>query len=175
MPRIKKNTVTFESRSAFERALDIVAVKQLKLEKIIADYNAEKANQDRAHKAQVKRIKAEINERFVACHSYVEIHRDELLGELQSSETKLADFGFRRSPGVLKTLNSRWTFAKAIEALKQAGKKACLKVSTSLDKSAVKKEIPEAELPKYGLRMDYPEEFWVEAKRVTDPQPKRLS
>lgn len=175
MPRIKKTDLTFKTRREFENALDRLAIRQLKREKMIADYNAEKARQDREHKAALKRLNAQISEDFEACENFVEINRAEILGDRQSGETKLADFGFRKSPGILKVLNSKWTFAKSIAALKAAGKSACVKVTESLNKSAVKSSIPEDELGVFGLRMDYPEEFWIEAKRVTDPAEKKIT
>jgi len=174
MPRIKSKTTTFSSKLEFERALDTAALKQLKLEKIIADYNAEKASQDKAHKARVQTLRATINEALVACESYAAHNREELLGDRQTGETKLASFGFRKSPGIVKTLNAKWTFTKALAALKSAGKSACVKVTETLDKQAVKREIPEAELPQFGLRLDYPEDFWAEAKKVTETPANRL-
>ena len=174
MPRIKTTTHTYQSLAEFEKAVDDIAKKQLKLDQKIADFNAKKAAEDKAHKAAVKKAQAEINETLVSCESYVAHNREEILGARQSGETALADFGFRKSPGIIKTLNTKFTFTKAKDLLKAAGKLACIKVTETLDKQAVSREIPEAELPKYGLRKEYPEEFWFEPKRAIDPQPKRL-
>ena len=175
MTRIKASNTTYTSRAEFEAAIDKAAALQLKLEADIADFNEKKSAQDKAFKARVKNANAKINEIVVAAESYAAHHRDELLGDKQSSETKLAFFGYRRSPGVVKTLNSKWTFAKALEALKAAGKKACIKVSESLNKDVVKAQIPEAELAQYGLRIDYPEEFGITPKRAEETPEKKIT
>ena len=175
MSRIKASTTTYTSRNEFEIAIDKAAALQLKLEADIAAHNKDKAAQDKAFKARVKSAQAKINEIVVSAEAYAEHHRDQLLGEKQTAETKLAFFGFRRSPGVVKTLNSKWTFAKSIEALKAAGKTACIKVTESLNKDRTKSEIPEAELPKFGLRIDYPEEFGITPKRAEETPDKKIT
>ncbi len=118
MSRIKSKTTTFPNRREFENAVDKVAALQLKLDADIADFNREKAHQDKAFKARVKAANAKINELVVSCESYAANHRAELLGDRQTAETKLAFFGFRKSPGIVKTLNSKWTLGKAVQALK---------------------------------------------------------
>ena len=175
MPRIKSSTSTFQTLHEFETAVDKAAAAQLKLDADIADFNREKANQDKAFKARVKSAKARINELVVSCESYATHHRAELLGSQQTSETKLAFFGFRKSPGIVKTLNSKWTFAKCLLALKAAGKTTCVKVTETLDKNSVKNQIPEPEMAAFGLRMDFPEEFGIEPKRAEEPASKKAT
>ena len=175
MTRIKAKTTTFQSRSEFEAAIDKVASLQLKLDTDIAEFNEEKSKQDKAFKARVKTANSKINELVVSCESYAAHHRDEILGDKQTAETKLAFFGYRKSPGIVKTLNSKWTFGKALEALKRAGKTACVKVSETLDKNAVKTQIPEAEMAAFGLRLDFPEEFGIEAKRAEETPAKKAT
>ena len=113
--RIKASNTIFTSKSEFEIAIDKVAALQLKLEREIAEYNLQKATTDKAFKAKVKSTNAKINELVIGCESYVAHHREALLGEKQTAETKLAFFGYRKSPGVIKTLNSKWTLGKALE------------------------------------------------------------
>tara|TARA_R110000772_G_scaffold118918_3_gene224814 strand:+ start:413 stop:949 length:537 start_codon:yes stop_codon:yes gene_type:complete len=174
MPRLKSSSLSFDTPAAFERAVDTLAIKQLKLEKTIATYNAEKQTADKAHKALVNKLRAELNEIVVNCEAYAIENRDELLGNRQTASTKLAQFGFRKIPGVIKTLNRKFTFASCLELLIKGGKDACVKTVQALDKNAVKREIPEADLPQYGLRMEHNEDFWVEAIRTTDTPAKRL-
>lgn len=175
MPKVKAKTTTFATRREFENAVDKVAILQLEAEKKIADFNKEAAFRDKVFKAWVKTRNAKLNALATACESYAAHHREELLGGKQTGETKLAFFGFRKSPGIIKTLNSKWTFAKALEALKSAGKKSCVKTTESLDKQAVKREIPEAEMAAFGLRVDYPEDFGIEAKRAEEAPEKKTS
>lgn len=173
--RIKRKTVELPNLAAFQRTIDEIAEIQLKLEADTAVHNEQKAAADKAFKAQLKRDKDKLVSRLAAAEIYANNHRNEILGDRQTGNTKLASFGFRRSPGILKTLNSKWTFARAVETLKEAGKIACIKRTESLDKQAVKKHIPESDLPAFGLRMDHPEEFWIEPKRAEDPGSKRLT
>lgn len=173
--RIKASNTIFTSTSEFEIAVDKVASLQLKLEKEIAEYNEKKSAADKAFKAKVKNTTAKINELVIGCESYAAHHRDSLLGEKQTAETKLAFFGYRKSPGIIKTLNSKWTLGKALESLKSAGKTACIKVTESINKQAVKAQIPEPEMAQYGLRVDYPEEFGIEPKRAEETPDKKLT
>lgn len=175
MTRIKSSKATLANRAAFDRTVDEIAELQLKIEADTAAHNEAKAAADKKFKAALKRDKDRLLNKLAAAEMYAAHHREELLGERQTGETRLSLFGYRRSPGVLKTLNSKWTLAKCIEALKAAGKTACIKVTESLDKQRAKREIPEAELAAYGLRLEFPEEFWIEPKRAEDPGKKRLS
>jgi len=175
MPRIKAKTTTFQTRRDFETAVDKAAALQLKLDEEIATFNREKAAQDKAFKARVKAAQAKLNELVSQCESYAAHHREELLGEKQTSETKLAFFGYRKSPGIVKTLNSKWTLGKALEALKSAGQIACIKVTETLDKQAVKRHLTEEEMARFGLRLDAPEEFGIEAKRAEELPEKKTT
>ena len=173
MTKIKASNTTFQTRAEFEQAVDKVATLQLKMEADIAAHNEEKAKQDKAFKARLKSAQAKLNELVVSCESYASHHRQELLGEKQTGETKLASFGYSRSPGIVKTLNSKWTIGKALEALKAAGKSACIKVTETLDKQAVKRVLSEPEMAAFGLRIDAPEEFGIEAKRAQETPEKK--
>jgi phage host-nuclease inhibitor protein Gam len=176
MARIKSSTaITLKNRAAFEQCVDEIAQLQLEIDADVAAHNEARAQADEAFKAELKAKNERLVQKLAAAEMFSNFHRDELLGDKQSGETKHGLFGYRKSPGVLKTLNSKWSMGKVMEALKAAGKTVCIKVSESLDKQAVKREIPEAELTQYGLRMDYPEEFWIEAKRAEEPTAKRLS
>lgn len=173
--RIKSANTGLADRAAFEKTVDEIAVLQLKIEADTALYNEAKAEQDKSFKAQLKRDQAKLHQKVVAAEMFAKHNRQELLGERQTAETKFSLFGYRRSPGVLKTLNSKWTFGKALQSLKAAGQTACIKVSESLNKPAIKTQIPEADLPKYGLRMEYNEDFWIEPKRAETTPEKRIS
>lgn len=175
MARIKATTTTYQSRSEFEYSLDKVGALQLELDKEIADFNAKKALEDKAFKEKVKRKKERLNELIVSCESYASHHREELLGEKQGAETKLTNYGYRRSPGAVKTLNKKWTLAKALQSLKDAGITACVKVTESLNKNAVKDHLTEEEMAQHGLRIEYAEEFWAEAKRAEETPEKRTT
>lgn len=173
MSRIKPSQTAFSTRSEFESAINTAAEKQLKLDADIAAYNAAKSAEDLAFKNRVKKVKVEIDAIVSAAKNYTDHHRETLLGDRQTAESTKAFFGYRKSPGVIKTLNSKWTFARALEALKSAGQTACVKVSETLNKQAVKAQIPEADLPKYGLRLDFPEEFYIEPKRAEETPAKK--
>lgn len=176
MPRIKAKTTTFSTRRDFELAVDKAAVLQLKMEADVAEHNKRKAAEDKAFKSRLKADQARLCELVTNCESYAAHHREELLGEKQTGETKLAHFGYRKSPGIVKTLNSKWTLGKALEALKAAGKTACIKVTETLDKQAVKRHLTEPEMAAFGLRIDAPEEFGIEAKRAEEtPEKKAVS
>ena len=88
MARIKVSNTTYKNRSEFEAAIDKAAALQLKLEADIAEHNEQKAAQDKAFKARIKNANAKINEIVVAAESYAAHHREELLGDKQSAETK---------------------------------------------------------------------------------------
>lgn len=173
MTRIKASKTVYTSRTEFENAINNAAEKQLKLDAEIAAYNATKADEDKAFKNRVKKTKAEIDSIVNAAENYTDHNRETILGTKQTGDTIKAYFGYRRSPGVIKTLNSKWTFAKALEALKASQKTACIKVTETLNKQAVKAQIPEPELPKYGLRLDFPEEFYIEPKRAEETPAKK--
>jgi hypothetical protein len=175
MTRIKSSTAVLTSKSTFENTVDEIAKLQLKIDADTAVYNEEKSDADTKFKTQLKRDRERLAQKLAAAEMFAAHHREELLGARQSSQTRFSLFGFRKSPGVLKTLNSKWTFKKALDALKDAGKEACVKVTESLDKQAVKKEIPESELAAYGLRMEHPEEFWIEPIRAEEAAKKRIS
>jgi phage host-nuclease inhibitor protein Gam len=174
--RIKSSTAaTLKNRPEFETCIDDIAALQLEIDADVAAHNEAQAKANDTFKAELKAKQERLMQKVAAAEMFANFHRDELLGEKQTGETKHGLFGFRKSPGVLKTLNSRWSMAKVMEALKISGKTACIKITEALDKQAVKREIPEAELSLYGLRMDFPEEFWIEAKRAEEPTAKRLS
>jgi phage host-nuclease inhibitor protein Gam len=174
--RIKSSNITaLPNRSAFEQCVDDIAQLQLEIDADIAAHNEAAAKAAENFKTELKAKQERLIQKLAAAEMYAGFHREELLGTKQSAETRHGLFGFRKSPGILKVLNTKWTMAKAMEALKAAGKTACVKIAESLDKQAVKRDIPEAELATYGLRMDYPEEFWIEAKRAEEPAAKRLS
>lgn len=174
--RIKASTATaLKNRPDFETCIDEIAALQLEIDADVAAHNEARAKADDTFKAELKAKQERLMQKVAAAEMFAGFHRDELLGDKQSGETKHGFFGFRKSPGILKPLNTKWTLAKAMQALKDAGKTACVKVTEALDKQAVKREIPEADLPQFGLRMDYPEEFWIEAKRAEEPTAKRLS
>ncbi len=174
--RIKSTTVApLGSRAAFEKVVDDIATLQLEIDADVAVHNEAKARSEKAFKDTLKSKQERLLQKLASVEMFAAHHRTEILGDKQTAETKLALFGYRRSPGVLKLLNTRWTFGKAMQALKDAGKTACVKIREELDKQAVKRDIPEAELPTYGLRMDYPEEFWIEPKRAEQPAEKRIS
>jgi len=166
MSRTKAKIAGIKNRAEFETALNEAAQQQLEIEKNAAAYNARKAEQEKAHKAAHKERQHQLAAKLIVIEAYAEAHREELFGDKQSSETALADFGFRKSPGKLVKLNSKWSAAKTIATLKAAGLTVCLKITESLDKAALKKNVPEDELPRYGLRMEYGEEFWIEPKKV---------
>jgi len=174
--RIKSSNITaIPNRGAFEKCVDEIAALQLEIDADVAAHNEAQAKATEDFKAELKSKQERLLQKLAAVEMFAGFHRDELLGDKQTGETKHGLFGFRRSPGILKPLNSKWTMAKAMQSLKDAGKAACIKVTEALDKQAVKREIPEADLPQFGLRMDYPEEFWIEAKRAEEPTAKRLS
>lgn len=175
MPRIKSKNTIFTSRIEFENAVDKAGSIQLQMEKEIAEYNKEKSENDKVFKAKIKKKTAQINELVVSCESYTDYNREALLGDKQSDETKLALFGYRKSPGVIKTLNSKWTLAKALVSLKEAGLTACITVKESINKQAVKSTIPEPDMAAHGLRVDYPEEFWIEPKRAEETPDKKIT
>lgn len=175
MPRIKTSTTTFKTRAEFETCIDEIATLQLNIDESVAEFNAVKATQDKAFKTRLKGKKEKLAQKVAIAEMYCAHHRDEVLSGKQTGETKLATFGYRISPGILKTLNTRWTFSKCLQALKDAGKTSCIKVTESLKKDVAKSEIPEAELSQFGLRVDYPEEFWIEAMRQAEGTEKRLT
>lgn len=176
MTRIKSsNIAALPTVSAFENCVDEIALLQLEINADIAAHNEARAKADGEFKAELKAKSERLAQKLAAAEMFAGFNRGTVLGDKQSSETKHGLFGFRKSPGSLKALNSKWSVAKTIEALKEAGKTACLKITTTLDKNAVKREIPEADLPKYGLRMEFLEEFWIEAKRSEEGTEKRLT
>lgn len=176
MPRIKSTTANpLNKISDFEKCVDEIATLQLKIDADVAVYNEEKALAETQFKAQLKRDQERLTQKLSIAEMFAAHHRDQLLSDKQTGETKFSFFGYRKSPGIIKTLNSKCTIGSAIQALKDAGKKACIKVTETLDKQAVKREIPEAELPKYGLRMEHSEQFWIEPKRAEKPSEKRIS
>lgn len=175
MPRIKTSTATFKTETQFKNCVDEIAALQLEIDSEVADYNEQKALADKKFKADIQRKKERLNQKLATAEMYATHHRTELLGDKQTSETRLADFGFRKSPGIIKQLNRKWPVGATIQALKDAGITACIKITERLDKQAVKTQIPEADQPKYGLRTEYPEDFWIEAKKAVEPTDKRLT
>jgi hypothetical protein len=173
--RLKPSNIILQTRAAFELCVDEIATLQLAIEAETAGYNARKSTEEKAFKTRQKKQAEKLQNKFVSAAMFMEHHRDDLLRDKQTGETKLSFFGFRKSPGIVKALNSKWSLAKVILALQAAKQTACLKFSVSLDKAAVKKIIPADELAKYGLRIDFPEEAWIEAKRAAQTPEKRIS
>jgi phage host-nuclease inhibitor protein Gam len=174
MARIKAKTASYQSRREFEYSIDKLATLQLEIESDTAAFNKYKAAEDKRFKTTLKRKKERLAEIFAACELYSEFHRCELLGEKQGGETKLTNYGFRKSPGIVKTLNSKWTFAKCLQSLKDAGETVCVKITEALNKNAVKDNLTPEEMAKHGLRLDFPEEFWAEAKRAQETPTQRV-
>ena len=173
MSRIKATNTTFNTELQFINCIDECAKIQLEIDTQVAEHNEQKALEEKQFKASIQRKKERLSQKLAVCEMYAAHNREELLGDKQSADTRLADYGYRKSPGVIKQLNRKWTVGASLEALKSAGKTACIVVKESIDKNAVKTQIPEDEQAKYGLRTEYNESFWIEPKRSIEPAPKR--
>jgi phage host-nuclease inhibitor protein Gam len=164
MARIKS---TIKSLKHFEELVDDVAKNQIELERLLAEQEDELQKVRDEYESMISTTKNAIKSDFALAQSYAEHHREELLpGGKKTSATAQARFGFRLSPGTLKQLNRQWTVAKSIEALEDSDRFNLITVKKSLNKDEIKEQIKDdEELAKFGLRLDAPDEFWIEAKR----------
>lgn len=154
-----------ENDKDFAEAMDSFGQGLLKLAAQTAAYNEQKAAADKRFKNLMKLKAAKLKVLQKTCEIYATEHKDRLLGEKKSADTRVTEWGFRKSPGVVKCINRKWTLEKSLAALIEAGKDSCIEVKKSLDKDGVKKHLTAEERLTFGLKVEYPELFWVEPKK----------
>ena len=114
-------------------------------------------------KDEIKRIEKEAED-------FCEFNRDQFGGQ-KSRKLDFGIVGWRKSPGKVKTL-AKWTFGKAVEKLGQLKMTDYLRQKPAeLDKDAVKEAyrsgvLSDTDLKKVGLKIEEPEEFFVEQDEV---------
>lgn len=163
MARVKAEG--FTTREEFDQAVDRIA--RLEVERRKLEANRDKQIQDiqAEHNEAIQLRKQEIEALVTRAEAYAKDHRDELLPKgKQSSDTTLANYGFRWGQKALALLSSRWSWDSVITSLKAAGLEGFIRVKTEVDKDAVKDQLAEGVLAQHGMRIKQAETFWVEPK-----------
>lgn len=155
----------FETRDAFDAAIDRIAKLEIERRSLVIDRDGQiQSIQDSAN-ALINKKRDEIDALMARADAFAKDHRDELLPKgKQSSDTKLANYGFRWGTKALALLSSRWSWESVIASLKAAGLDGFVRVKTEVDKDAVKDQLAEGVLAQHGMRIKQSETFWVEPK-----------
>lgn len=176
--RLKKSTTSaIRNTAEFTATVKEVASLQLRIEQEQAALNAAIAAAQEEAKEKIAALKTERDAKFATVSTYAEENRDALFpGVRKTAESALATYGFRLSPPALKQLSKAWTAERSIEALSMDGMEQYLTVKTALNKDALKDDLAEPELAKYGLRLVQSDEFWIEPARAAgEPADARLT
>ena len=168
--RIKAPSI--ESRVAFDRCVDDIALSMVSLRRLeaVRDERIQevRAEWDPACNQQIERIKA----LSLLAEKYAEEHRAELLpGKIKSCDTALAIFGFRTGMPQLKLL-SKWTWEKVLAALKgdSAMRELFVRPKEEVDKAAlisagaVRQNLGDTSLSAFGCKVVQEETFYIEPK-----------
>jgi len=156
-----------------------------------ADLDA-KLKRRRELQAQITRMEADANGKIDAVKANLKNNVNPLQDEVKRIEKDAEDFctfnrdqfgdkksmkldfgvvGWRKSPGKVKTI-AKWTFQKVVKKLQQQKLSDYLRTKDPvLDKDAIKeafrsKALSESDLKKIGLKIEEPDEFFVEQDEV---------
>lgn len=163
MTRIKSRG--FDSRGAFEAALDDVTAMTVEVRNLEAQRDAKIQAVQEGFNGDILEIKDKIKGLLAQCETYALANRSSLLTEgKKSSETSLCRFGFRVGNPTLALLNRKWKWATVIDALNAKGLSLYVKTKESVDKDALKAQLNDEELAGVGCRIKQAEDFWVEPK-----------
>jgi phage host-nuclease inhibitor protein Gam len=161
--RITPSTI-ISTDAEFRRRIDAVARLQTEIRKseVIRDTAIQEIQE--THKKLLEPLNARLEGSIATLELYAISHRDSLFPTVKKSdETELASFGFRQSPAKITTLNKRWTFAKAIEAVKQLFPGRFVRAKEELDKEKIK-DLTDEQVASVGLRREQSDIFWIEPK-----------
>lgn len=90
----------------------------------------------------------------------------------KSIDLEYGVMGTRTSPAALQPLNKAWKWATILAALKEKfGARFLHMPDPTVDKEAVKKEIADADLKQYGLKLESEEEFYIDLNRSKTEAP----
>ncbi|MGH8017022.1 MAG: host-nuclease inhibitor Gam family protein [Opitutaceae bacterium] len=162
-PRIKASS--FAHRAEFDKALDNIAMLQVKLR--ILEGKRDKAIQAirDEHGPRIDEVAGELKRLVVLAEKYAETHRAEILPTgKKSAETALACFGFRIGNPRLVLLNRKWSWESVLQACKSAFGERFVRRTESVDKDALKTQLADDELAQVGCRIEQTEAFFIEAK-----------
>jgi len=163
MARVKAEG--FTTREEFDQAVDRIARLEIERRKFEATRDKQIQDIQAEHNDDIQQRKQEIEALIARAEAYAKDHRDELLPKgKQSSDTTLANFGFRWGQKALALLSNRWSWDSVIASLKAAGLEVFIRVKTEVDKDAVKDQLAEGVLAQHGMRIKQSETFWVEPK-----------
>ncbi|MDR2075616.1 MAG: host-nuclease inhibitor Gam family protein [Desulfovibrio sp.] len=104
-------------------------------------------------------IREEIAAREEALARFAEYHKGELFTRRKSAQLTFGILGFRAS-SKLKTLH-KWTWERVLGALREAGKRSCLRIKEEVDKEALK-TLPPEQLAEFGVRLVTEDSFFYE-------------
>jgi len=115
-------------------------------------------------------IQDEINRIEKDAEDFCTFNRDQF-GDQKSKRMNFGVVGWRKSPGKVKTL-AKWTFAKVVEKFQKLGWNDYLRTKKpDLDKDAIKEAyksgiLTESDLKKGGIKIEEPDEFFIEQDEV---------
>lgn len=162
-PRIK--ATSFAHRAEFDSALDEIAGLQVDLRALEAMRDNELQAVRDMFARDLEKISSKLKALIVLADKYAETHRDELFPtKLKSSETALANYGFRIGNPTLCLLNRKWNWEGVLNAVKAAFKGQYVRTTEAVDKDALKRDLSPEQLATVGCRIDQAETFYVEAK-----------
>lgn len=163
MARVK--TETFETREAFDAAVDLIARKEVQRRILEAERDQCIHEVQELHNPGIEALRGEIDALAGKAEAFAKANRAELLPTgRQGGETPLAHFGFRWGNKTLVLLSNRWNWGAVIESLKNAGLNGFIRAKEEVAKDAAKDELSEPVLAQHGMRIKQSETFWVEPK-----------
>ncbi|MFT3989960.1 MAG: host-nuclease inhibitor Gam family protein [Luteolibacter sp.] len=128
------------------------------------------------HDAVIEADKSRSTSLMKLASTYATAHKADVFpAGKKSVSTALARFGFRAGNPTLKPLNSKWTWEKVTEKLKQLGKYTRTVVEVNKEELHDAK-LTDVEYAELGVRIDSGSRFFVESKsddadRITEDAP----
>lgn len=167
--RLTRKDASYQSKSAFEAALDSLAVLMTKQRLLEAKRDKKIQVIREEYEPAIMEARQTCDQIMLKAESYAIDHKDDLITKGKSASTKLAEYGFRTGQPTLKSL-PKWTWSKVIAELKRRKKKRFVTTKESVNKDALKRELgsDSEKLALVGCYIDQTEIFWVEAKDQED-------
>ena len=157
-----------KSRTDIENEADEIAKIKLRIRKLTLDRDKATLKVNEQYNPEILSLTKEVENRENALAPFVSSRKRELMGKNRSASSPLSMYGFRAGNIVLKNITGKPDAVVAYELL-QTPRKDCVKVSYSLDKSAIKKLLKNGdETLRKIFEMEICERFYVEPKTDKD-------
>lgn len=171
--RITTKSIGLRSRAALDQAVDQVSVLTTKIRILEAKRDKRLQAVREEHGAEITAAIEQRDALLTVAEAYVPEHRDEIFADGgKTASTALATFGLRLGQPTLRPINRRWTWAKILDAVKEAYGARFIRAKEELDKDAIKAQLGDnaGDLAKVGCTIEQTEAFWVEPRETAQAE-----